>query len=304
MIKRLHQKLLSNLKIYREDLKTKGVYYSIIHRLYKLPYFKLILSPAVNFFKPEFILLGNQKLYIDKQDLIISEKLLCSKVWEDHETKLYIKSLQKGQILLDIGAHIGYYTLLGSEIVGKKGKVYAFEPDPKNFQILQRNVKENKCTNVVLINKAVCDRGGKIKLYLNKENTGDHRTYNSKGGRKSIEIDSISLDEYFSANQKVDFIKIDIQGGEFKALKGASKILKGNKNLKIFSEFWPYGLKLNKSNPKDFLKLLTKNQFKLYQISENLKGLIPIISNELLKENFDKETYINLLCVRNYTTCK
>lgn len=299
MIKRLFQKVRSNIKIYKEDLKTKGLYYSIIHRLYKLPFFKSVFSPVINYFKPEFILLGNQKLYIDKQDLIVSEKLLYSKEWEEYETKMFIKSLKKGQVLLDIGAHIGYYTLLGSKFIGKKGKVYAFEPDPKNFQILQKNVKENNCSNVILINKAVCDRSGKIKLYLNKENTGDHRTYNSKDGRKSIDIDSISLDEYFSANQKVDVIKIDIQGGEFKALKGASQLLKRNNHIKIFTEFWPYGLSLGKSNPKDYLKLLTKNQFKAYQISENIKGLIPFNPKQFQSSIFDKENYINLLCIKN-----
>jgi len=297
MLQKISRKIKGNLSIYKHDIKTKGLYFSIIHRLYKIPLPKNILIPLINILRPNFTLIDNFKLYIDKSDRIVSEKLLVYKKWEEYETKIFKENLKTGDTVLDIGAHIGYYTLIASNKVGKRGKVYAFEPDPKNFKLLKKNISENGCSNVALINSAVTLKGGQIKLFLNKENKGDHRAYDSKDGRESISINSMKLDEYFKNNKKVDVIKMDIQGGEFKALKGGLNLLSHNKRIKIFSEFWPMGLRLNNDSPKEYLNLLIKNKFKIFQISEEKEKLIPVKTIQLLSLfSKDDSRDTNLFC--------
>lgn len=299
MLSKVQNKIKSNLRIYKKDLKDKGLYYSIIHRLYKIPYLKKVLAPLVNFLKPDYIEAEGYKLYIDKLDTIVSENLLFSKKWEDFATILFKKSIRTGDTVLDIGAHIGYYTMIASKLVGDQGKVYAFEPEPKNFSLLKKNIIENNLKNVVLVNKAISRKGRTTKLYINRENTGDHRIYNSKDGRRSIWVKSIALDDFLKKKTQVNLIKMDIQGAEFEALKGGLGLIRKNQHIKILTEFWPMGLKLNHSSPKDFLALLTKYKFKLYKINEEAKKLNLVTTEQLLKQYpADKSNYTNLYCIK------
>lgn len=124
----------------------------------------------------------------------------------------------------------------------------------------------NGYKNVILVQKAVSNKTGKLKLYLSEDNPGDHRIYNSHDGRKSFEIEAIRLDDYFKDyDGKIDFIKMDIQGAEGWAIQGMLNLLKKNKTVKIVSEFWPIGLKRSGIEPDEYLKLLIELGFKLYE---------------------------------------
>lgn len=140
--------------------------------------------------------------------------------------------------MLDIGAHIDYYALIAAKLVGKKGRVYAFEPDPFNFSLLKKNVKKNKYSNVVLVDAAVSDKQGKIKLFLSAENKGDHRVYDSSDNRKFHIVNAINLDNYFKKyTGRIDVIKMDIQGGEEKALEGMKGVIQKNPTVTLITEF-------------------------------------------------------------------
>lgn len=224
------------------------------------------------------------KIYVNPLDSIVSQQIKESGVWADTEAYLLQQQLKKGDVVADLGANIGYMTLLASKLVGKKGKVYAFEPDKENFALLKKSVSLNHATNVVLNNVAVGDVVGKIKLFINEENKGDHRVFDSGDGRKSVEVATTSLDAYFAPmRHKVDFIKMDIQGFEEKAYVGMRKILEKNRNIKIVFEFWPYGLKLAGSNPKKILSLLHGYGFKLFDVDEYTVKFAPIPNR-----NFDR----------------
>ncbi|MEK7551540.1 MAG: FkbM family methyltransferase [Patescibacteria group bacterium] len=220
--------------------------------------------------------------------------------WEEYETDLFKKNIKSGDIILDIGAHIRYYTLIAAKIVGNKGKVYAFEPDPKNFQILKRNTEENKYKNVVLVNKALSNKSGSIKLFLNKENTGDHRIYDSADNRKSINIQAITLDDFFKDKaKKVDLIKMDVQGAEVHIFNGGNNLIKRNNNIKILTEFWPHGLELCGSSAKEYGTILKENKFKIYNIDEDKKAIKLISINELLLPlESEVHDYRYLLCIK------
>lgn len=190
--------------------------------------------------------------------------------------------IKKGDIVLDIGANIGFYTKILSELVGESGKVYAFEPDKKNFFYLQKNAGHLK--NVTLINKAVSDKTGMITLYQSDLLNVDHKTYATETYTSKNEIECVAVDD-FIPNHKVDFIKIDIQGFEYFAFKGMKEIFNANDNLKIITEFYPLGLFNAKINALDFFELLWQNSFVVYK-TENEK------MSEFLKSDIEKYTAV------------
>lgn len=205
---------------------------------------------------PGFVIpVGEFKMILDEKDTL---GLSLGRIHEPHITELAKKEIKKGDVVIDLGANIGYFTLVFSKLVGPKGKIFAFEPDPVNFSILKENIKINNCSNVIPIQKAVAEKIRKGFIYLSKENKGDHRIYDSGNKREKIEIEITSLDEYFkNSNQKIDFIKMDIQGSEILALQGAKETLKLNKKwVKILAEFWPFGLKKSGTEPAAFFEIL------------------------------------------------
>jgi len=88
-------------------------------------------------------------MYIDSRDTTVGTSLLKWGFFEKYETKLFKKSIKRGMVVLDIGANIGYYTLLAARLVGDEGKVFAFEPDPYNYSLLRKNIEANRYNNVI-----------------------------------------------------------------------------------------------------------------------------------------------------------
>ncbi len=278
------------------------IVWTVGHWLYENNFIRKVISPVVNLFKPNWVMVGNNKMYIDKNDRVVSLALLLNGTWEEFETEVFKKNLKKEDVVLDIGANIGYHTLIAAEIVGKTGRVYAFEPDPKNFEILKRNVEVNGYKNVTLVNKALSDTNGVGKLFLSEEgNHGDFRIFGSSDNRQSIEIDLITLDSFFGNHiPKIGVIKMDVQGAEALVLRGASKVLKANKRLKVFTEFWPKALRLSGSSAKEYSSVLVKNGFKIYEIDTLAKKLSKVSFHKLFEKYPEDGLYnADLFCLRN-----
>ncbi|QQS44048.1 FkbM family methyltransferase [Candidatus Roizmanbacteria bacterium] len=235
-------------------------------------------------------------MFLDKNDTL---GLSLNGSYEEFETEIVQKEIKRGDVVLDIGANIGYYTLIFARLVGEKGMVFAFEPDPTNFALLKKNVEMNGYKNVVLVSKAVSDKSGTVRLYLCEENKGDHRIYNSGDERDILDVECIRLDDYFDKNQHLDFIKMDIQGAEGLALQGMQELLKRNDSVKIITEFWPIGLKRSGISTKTVLTFLRDLGFSLYELDENTKQLDPVNITALLKNyTAQDERYTSLFCVK------
>jgi len=217
--------------------------------------------------------------------------------FEKFETELFKSLIRKRMVVADIGAYAGYYTLVAADLVGEEGEVYAFEPNPENYALLLKNLEVNRCQNVIPVQKAIADRNGKTRLFLAQENKGDHRLFDSNDGRESITVDVTSLDAFFKERDyRVDVIKMDIQGSEMAALKGMTKILEKNDDLKILTEFWPNGIRMSGASPEEFLKKLMEFGFELYHVDEKRKLIEPIDvtrAMEMCKEGRDQ---INIFC--------
>ena len=165
-----------------------------------------------------------------------------------------LKAMVKpGQTILDIGANIGFYSQLLAELTGPSGVVYAFEPDPINYRRLVENCK--KLQWVKTQQRAVAEKTKTIELYTSKLLNVDHRTYKVDDFEEALQIDAVSIDD-FIGDQKVDFIKMDIQGFEFSELQGMRNTIAQNKDIKIVMELWPHGLKKAGTDYNQFISFL------------------------------------------------
>jgi FkbM family methyltransferase len=172
------------------------------------------------------------------------------KVMTIHEDDIIERFLPKnGDIVVDIGAHIGLYTIISSKRVGFNGKVVAIEAHPENFEILSRNIQVNKLTNVIALNYAAYSGKEKLKLYLPSGESGFTK-YNTimpkfaKRDEKFVEVNANTLDKLLQSNGirvngmgvVVNWIKIDVEGAEFEVLKGAHNVLSESKDIALLIE--------------------------------------------------------------------
>lgn len=221
---------------------------------------------------------------LDPDDDVVSRRLGQDGIFESLETELVANTVQPGETIVDVGANIGYYTLQFARLVGESGHVYAFEPDSRNFELLARNVSQNGYQNVTLIQKAVSDQTGTTRFYRNPTNLGDHRIYDSGDSRECVDVSTVSLDEFFGeAGPSVDFVKVDVQGAEASVLRGMTKLVERNPELRIVSEFWPRGLHLAGDNASDYLKELSRLGFDVEVIDESTRRIAPLDAAELLE---------------------
>lgn len=211
------------------------------------------------------------------------------------EISLLYKYIKPNDTVLDIGANIGFYSEIFSEIIGTKGAVHCFEPDKTNFKHLKNRIGNYK--NVHLYNKAVSEKDETIKIYTSKLLNVDHRTYKPDDYDEEIDIEAVSLDLFLKDVSNISFIKIDIQGFEMSAMKGMVQILKHN-NLKILSEFWPYGLKKAGYDIVMYFNFLTQIGFTIYLINDNQLSLL---SEEKVKTFMDlpEDIYMNIFAAKN-----
>jgi FkbM family methyltransferase len=176
------------------------------------------------------------------------------KLIKEHDDIIKYKSLiSNGNIVVDGGANVGFYTILFSKLVGDNGKVIAFEPDINNYEVLKKRTAHLK--NVQIIDAALSDHTGNLDLFLSDELNVDHKAYDSGEGRSSVKVKSYTLDDFLESIgiEAINFIKTDLQGYDPIALRGMKKTIQNSANLKLSCEFWPYGMKKAGIDPLNWL---------------------------------------------------
>lgn len=222
---------------------------------------------------------------------------LASEGYERETTRLFETLLQEGMTVVDIGAHVGYYTLLAARRVGSRGRVYAFEPELLNYETLRENVRISGYRNVVTMRKAVSNRSGAAKLYL--EDNMSHSLYLPQGTRRSIEVETITLDDFFRnlGWPDVHVIKMDIEGAEGTAIEGSAQLIQKCRDVRLIVEFFPARLGNAGTEPGSFLRRLKALGFELRVIDEE-KGLRSFQVGDLLSRLTRGTQYVNILCER------
>lgn len=223
--------------------------------------------------------------------------------YEQATTNLVLKLIRPRMVVLDIGAHVGYYTLLAARQVGPEGKVYAFEPEPKNHALLLKNIEQNGYENVVVTRSAVSDRIGDTTLYLSALDNGRHSVYQQDYPQQGTEsVDTLTIDAFLESEgwPNVDLVKIDVEGAEIPVLSGMAQLIKKSDHMKLILEFNPHLLQNAGTNPLEFIETLASLGFNVSGIDEN-KGLQPVegtYAAALTQELLAKETSLNLFCSR------
>lgn len=236
-------------------------------------------------------------------DRYISTDIREQGVWEPLETETFVRLCRQGDFVLDIGANIGWYSLLAGLIVGPIGRVAAFEPDPVNRTILERNLAANRIGNVVVVPSAVAASSGTACLYKCSDNLGDHRLFDDGSPRDRIAISTTTLDDFLKTQTRhPNIIKCDTQGGEWGIVSGFSMAGRLSGFPLWLVEFWPFGLDGMNSRPGDLLNWFAGHDYLLYELTEYPRHLAPTNMHSLLERTRSDlapgtGAFVNLLAI-------
>jgi FkbM family methyltransferase len=212
--------------------------------------------------------------FVYKHD-VIGREIFKRRIYESELTDWVLNRFPAGDYnFIDIGANLGYFTCLFGELAGK-GRVISIEPEPDNLLLLNENIKKNRLTNVTVIPVAIGDKPGVARLNkYSKRNLGRHSLLEVKSNF-SVEVKLSTLDqlvgEISPEISNFSLIKIDVEGYEPFAIKGAEKtllktdilVLEYNPNKKLFAE----------NETRDLFLFLSKNFRKIYKIGDGLKEI-------------------------------
>lgn len=273
----------------------RRILFSIIH----IPRIKKIfayINTHGSFWKQKKIVIDGHVFFAQKLDRILALYFLKYKGLEDSESTFFKKSIKKDWTIVDIGANLGYYSLLAARLTGPTGRVFAFEPDQENFRLLKENIQANQYKNIEALPLAVSNKSGDTFFYTSSENSGDHRIYDTGEDRATTKVKTIALDDFFQ-DDHIDFIKMDIQGAEPLAIQGMDRILRNNPHIIILTEFWPEGLRQCGTTPTHFLDTMKAYGFSLAYI-DDASGTVKTSTAPELETICGAHGYINLLLKR------
>jgi len=210
-------------------------------------------------------------------------------------TALIKKEVKKGMYVFDLGANIGWFTLLFSKLVGEIGHVCAFEANPDTFKILKENIEINKIKNVSIFQLAISNKIGVARFNLDRFEDGESRLESKMKTQNPISVKTTTLDQFCAEhNMKVDFIKMHIEGSEPKAFQGMKNTISSNPKIKIISKFHPLKIIDVDSSPKDYLNSLEESRFIVNEIDENSMGEFRLAQKEKLLKN--RKRIVDLYC--------
>ncbi|CEH31035.1 hypothetical protein AM501_29055 [Aneurinibacillus migulanus] len=176
-------------------------------------------------------------IYLDKRDAL-QNLIIQHGFWEKAVTDVFLSLVKPGMTVLDIGANCGYYSLLAAMYVGPHGKVHAFEPSPLHHDNLMKSIAKNGFNQIELHKVALTNIDGETTLYISR--LGGASIYNpGLPGTIEAKVKTVVFTEYFP-KQKVDIIKIDIDGSEPLIMDGLFQLIDSNDNIQIIMEYCPF----------------------------------------------------------------
>jgi FkbM family methyltransferase len=192
-------------------------------------------------------------------DRFVSRRIREEGIWEPYETSLVLAALQPGDVFVDVGANIGYFPVIAADRVGPRGRVLAFEPDPENYRLLNENLELNDCRKVVTAFEAgLADRNAAGQLFLSEDNAGDHRIFAAGGARRKLPVKLYNGSDFLRHRlQRLDLLKVDVQGAEYAVMAGLLPLLRELPRLpRIILELTPLSLHQAGSSGRALLELL------------------------------------------------
>lgn len=206
--------------------------------------------------KTEIAQLDGFKMFVRPDDLAVGAVILTTGSYEPHVASVFSAHVKEGMTVLDIGANAGFFALTAASRVGARGKVFAVEPCQDNLKLLLASARENGFENLEVFLCGASDRPGTVAL-ARSFSTASIATL-APGEEENTDIALVfPLDRLIPSDARVNIIKIDIDGAEYLAMKGASEIVRRSRPL-IFTELAPRHLQaISGVGPREYLQLFT-----------------------------------------------
>lgn len=229
---------------------------------------------------------------IHDNDTVISKRLQRGG-YEERCTGLMESWLRPGDTVIDAGAHVGHYSLLAARAMGHYGTVFAFEPCKANYELLRRNVKANGFQgNVYMHNRALSDQCGEMDLSIAVGNSGAHSLTGK--GRVTERCSLLTYDGFLG--MVPDFVKVDVEGWEVKALRGMSKSIRNAERCAVVVEFFPSLLSRAGHHPAELLDLLRDLGFSLHY-TKRQEFMHEVVDGDILAQYpVGSKRHTNLWC--------
>lgn len=269
--------------------------------LLRPPLLKKCANYILRAFLPETIKVHGATLHLNPSDPVVSGAL-AFRIYEREEIDFFTTWFEPGMTFVDVGANIGLYTGLALHKSPRGSKILCIEPDETSGIYLRRTIGSNQwagqLSNVTIRHLAASDTREKLILYKNSQNKGDNRIYADPlcDGQQAVETDTLDHLCEQAGIESINFLKIDVQGAEFKVMKGAGQILSRSPDCIVMTEFWPYGLGQCGCNPRHYLSLLQDFGFTIYELSG--KTLEKVQDFEDLISRCPGRVYRNLICLK------
>ncbi|MDG2422507.1 MAG: FkbM family methyltransferase [Phycisphaerales bacterium] len=250
--------------------------------------------------QPREVTLDGQVFSVDPRDFGVTFELHSTGTYEPFTRGACLDLLGPGMTFLDIGSHVGLYALPAARILKDGGRVIAFEPHPGNRALLEENVSRNQVDNVTVVDAAVSDAPGELELQVSPFNTGDHRLYRGNPGRGTgVRTRVVSIDEWCEQHEidRVDMVKIDVQGAEARVIAGMQKVIDRSDAMNIILEYTPWMLREAGDEPRALLDSLAERGFSLSIIDEG-RGELKAATPVEIHEACPGRSYVNVLACR------
>jgi FkbM family methyltransferase len=229
------------------------------------------------------------KIYVDTRDRGLTPHIVLDGFWEADMTRVWLDNLRPGMTVIDVGANVGYYTLLAADRVGQNGCVVAFEPDPRLldllFATLDINGYRSRCR---CVGKAVAGEAGRATFYKREKYPINNSLWNAAGLADSMmdevtsfEVELVNLDDFVRdelGGRTINLVKIDAEGAESIVLQGMKGTLTQNKQITVLCEFNAERVSFTGSDPAQTLSFLESLGFGLLYVYHD--GTVQPISRE------------------------
>jgi FkbM family methyltransferase len=219
-----------------------------------------------------------------EKDHYISRRISEEGVWEPYETSLLLSFLGPGAVFVDVGANIGYFSVIAARLVGASGAVFAFEPGRDNFALLRDNLELNDCRHTVTaVEAGLALAPGRGRLYLSADNAGDHQIFAVDAARNHHAIELLNGSDYLRGRvPRMDLLKVDVQGAEYAVIAGLLPLLRElPRPPRIMIELTPLSLRQAGSSGRELVELLATLGQPLYIIDHIEHRLVACPAAEL-----------------------
>ncbi len=261
---------------------------------------RIILKTFDKIFRSQTVMVHGHKMMLPTKGF---DEYSTFGIYGELDTMTVEKYVKKGDYVIDVGAAIGYYTLILARAVGPEGRVFAFEPKKDRFDLLKNNIEINGYKNAILENKAILTPGDKNIFFSLKSSRGGLKFIKKEVKHDEFQtvddIQTVDLDTYFEKINKekpISFMKIDVDGPELLVLKSAHSILKNN-DLKILMEWDIDSAKQSACDPSEIVEILKNNEFEIYYPDYSKNEYRIIHGEEII--DLKSDNVINIFCKKS-----